>query len=192
MRRKPMLPTLGLALLAAGTAAAGAITPDADTVLYLACDSASFGENLATASDKLTLVKQQNATLQSASSDLATLRDGMNGTDASNGGFVYNASAAVASDWSGATAVCNGDFTFECFVRLDSSVSSSDINGKYLFKHDSAWMIQFDSSGKPVWKNKSWKQNITPGPSRTASGIMWPSWATRTRRRSRAISTTSC
>jgi len=166
MRRKPMLPTLGLALLAAGTAAAGAITPDADTVLYLACDSASFGDNLATASDKLTLVKQQNANLQSASSDLATLRDGMNGTDASNGGFVYNASAAVASEWSGTSAFRHGDFTFECFVRLDSSVSSTDISGKYLVREGDwsqyGWMIQFDANGKPIWKNYNWKQSITP------------------------------
>ena len=162
MKHELMLTTLGAAMIAAGSAFASAIAVDSDTILYLDCDTASFGTNLATASDKLTLVKQQNAKLQSAPTELATLRDGMNGTDAANGGFVYNSSSAVASDWSGATAYCDGDFTFECFVRLDSSVSSSDISGKYLAYHGSAWMIQFDNNGKPVWKNKSWNQNISP------------------------------
>ncbi len=162
MKKTMILFCAGVAFTVGMSAFASAITPDADTILYLDCDTASFGENRATASDKLTLVKQQNAKLQTASAELATLRDGMNGTDAANSGFVYNASSAVAAIWSGAASYCDGDFTFECFVRLDSSVSSNDLFGKYLLRHSGAWMIQFDSDGKPVWKNKSWGQTITP------------------------------
>ena len=155
----------GLALLAAGTAAAGAITPDADTILYLACDSASFGENLATASGSLTLTEQHNAVLRDAPEELATLRDGMAGTDAANGGFVYGqangARAAIASRWSGAAAYCAGDFTFECFIRLDADASLGN-GGQYLIRHPGAWMIQVTGEGVPEWKNKSWGQRLVP------------------------------
>ena len=155
----------GLALLAAGTAAAGAITPDADTILYLACDSASFGDNLATASGSLTLTEQHNAVLRDAPEELATLRDGMAGTDAANGGFVYGqangARAAIASRWSGAAAYCAGDFTFECFIRLDADASLGN-GGQYLIRHPGAWMIQVTGEGVPEWKNKSWGQRLVP------------------------------
>ena len=166
MKHELMLTTFAATMIAASSAFASAIAVDSDTILYLDCDTASFGNNLATASDKLTPTSQKNAVLKTVSDEMATLRDGMNGTDAANGGFVYGMAngsrAALSSVWSGASSYCDGDFTFECFVRLDSSVSSSDVSGKYLLRHSGAWMIQFDSDGKPVWKNKSWKQNISP------------------------------
>lgn len=165
--RTGLAAALGIAALTAGlpSSAGGAMAVDSDAVLHLSCDTASFGANLATADDRLTLIEQRNAVLKAAPEELATLRDGMDGTDESNGGFVYGAwpsgdRAPIAARWSGAASYCDGDFTFECFIRIDADASFE--NGSYVIRHSGAWMIQVSEEGVPVWKNKDWGQNINP------------------------------
>ena len=74
MKHELMLTTFAATMIAASSAFASAIAVDSDTILYLDCDTASFGNNLATASDKLTPTSQKNAVLKTVSDEMATLR----------------------------------------------------------------------------------------------------------------------
>ncbi len=171
IRRKGLAAALGFAALAAGlpSSASGAIAVDSDTVLYVTCDTDyGFGINAATAEDKFTSTFRNNDLLQTEGMVAEAVRDGADGTDVANGGYLYSANG-IAVEWQGASGYCSGDFTFECFVRIDADATSSDLDGNYIVCHPGAWMIQF-ASGLPRLLNPSWK-DIGKPPSSITDGI---------------------
>ena len=172
IRRKGLAAALGFATLAAGlpSSASGAIAVDSDTVLYVTCDTDyGFGINSATAADMFTSTFRYNDILQTEGMVAEAVRDGADGTDVANGGYLYSASG-IAVEWQGASGYCSGDFTFECFVRIDADATSSDLSGNYIVYHPGAWMIQFNSGLLPILKNSSWGELGKP-PSSLADGV---------------------
>lgn len=147
---------LAVSALFGTVAAHGAVNVDADTVLYVTCDAAySFGVNAATAADKFTSTHRSGDLLQTEDTVSEFVRDGLDGVDTANGGYLYSTNG-IAVEWSGASGYCAGDFTFECFVRIDADKVASDLSGNYLVHHPKAWMIQFDGSGRPLLKAGDW------------------------------------
>ena len=135
------------AAIAAATAAHSSIIPDADTILYVNCDTGyKFGENLATAADRLTNLHRKNDVLATENPAGAFVRDGVSGAATANVGYFYSAGGPAAT-WqsNGYTA---GDFTFEIFLRADSDASLS-----YLVNHTGgAWRLQWNGSKQLVFK----------------------------------------
>lgn len=138
------------AAFAAATAAHSSIIPDADTILYVNCDTGyKFGENLATAADRLTNLHRKNDVLATENPAGAFVLDGVSGAATANVGYFYSAGGPAAT-WqsNGYTA---GDFTFEIFLRADSDASLS-----YLVNHTGdAWRLQWNGSKQLVFK-KNW------------------------------------
>ena len=146
------------ALLGALSPAQGSLLVDADTVLYVDCDTNyGFGQNAATATDKFTSTHRGGDYLQTDGKVAAEIRDGVNGVDVANGGYLYSANG-IAVEWQGASGYCSGDFTFECFIRLDADAAAGGLGGNYVVYHPQAWMIQFDADGKgvPSLKKPDW------------------------------------
>ena len=143
------------ALVAAAALAAslahGAIVPDADTILYVNCDTDyKFGENLATAADKLTCLHRKNDRLVTENPVGAYIRNGITGTPTANGGYFYVNGAGPAVTWQ-SNGYTSGDFTFEIFMRADSDASLD-----YLVNHTGgAWRLQYDGNKQLVFK-KNW------------------------------------
>ena len=155
---------MAAALFGALSSAQGALSVDADTVLYVDCDTDyGFGLNAATAADKFVSTNRGGDLLQTDGKVAAQIRDGVNGVDVANGGYLYSASG-IAVEWQGASEYCSGDFTFECFIRLDADAAADGLKGTYVVFHPKAWMIQFDSDGKgiPTLKKADWNPLGTP------------------------------
>lgn len=152
------------ATLVGAVTASGAVNVDADTVLYVTCDADySFGVNVATAADKFTSTYRNNDRLLTEGRVADVVRDGLDGVDSVNGGYLYNKNGeySPAVEWQGASEYCAGDFTFECFIRIDADKGVSGLSGSYIVHHPDAWMIQFDGSGRPVLKTGGWKNLVS-------------------------------
>lgn len=142
------------ALVAAAALAAslahGAIVPDADTILYVNCETAyGFGQNLATAADKLVSKHRKNdGTVLTEASVGSYIRDGITGAPTANGGYYYNDSGPAVT-WQ-SNGYTSGDFTFEIFVRAASNASLG-----YLVNHTGgAWRLQWDNN--KLYLKKNW------------------------------------
>lgn len=84
---KTSISTLITATVFATGLAYGAIVPDAETILYVSCDTDwGFGVNLATATDKLTSLYRKEDRLATGNPVGAFIRDGLSGEATSNGG----------------------------------------------------------------------------------------------------------
>lgn len=155
---------MAAALFGVLSPAQGAFPVDADTVLYVDCDTNyGFGLNAATAADKFVSAHRGGDELQTDGKVAAQVRDGADGADVANGGYLYSA-GGIAVEWQGASGYCSGDFTFECFVRIDADAAADGLKGTYVVCHPKAWMIQFDPNGKgiPQLKTSGWATLGTP------------------------------
>ena len=154
------------ALVAAAALAAslahGAIVPDADTILYVNCETEwGFGQNLATAADKLVNVHRKNdGNVYTENAASSYVRDGVSGTATANGGYLYNGNSSPTASWA-ANNYTEGDFTFEMFFRLDTDIPTSG-DYYYVVDHDGeqAWKIQWDA-GKFYIMNR-WSTIASP------------------------------
>ena len=124
-----------------------ATRPSDEAILLLGCDK--VWENEATAAGRLSTVAVSPASVLTEGAVSATIKDGMNGPGKVNGGYVYSTSN-VSGAWSGAAAYTSGDFTYECFIRVDPSSSMS-----YLACHAGAWMLQINGN-RVVLKDNGW------------------------------------
>lgn len=152
------------ATLVGAVTASGAVNVDADTVLYVTCDADySFGVNAATAADRFTSTYRNNDFLLTEGRVADAVRDGLDGVDTANGGYLYNKDGepSPAVEWQGASGYCAGDFTFECFIRIDADKGVSGLSGNYIVYHPKAWMIQFDSTGRPILKAGGWTNLVS-------------------------------
>lgn len=150
---------MSAATLVGAVTASGAVNVDADTVLYVTCDADySFGVNAATAADRFTSTYRNNDFLLTEGRVADAVRDGLDGVDTTNVGYLYNKNgeSSPAVEWQGASGYCAGDFTFECFIRIDADTGVSGLSGNYIVHHPNAWMIQFDGTGRPVLKTGGW------------------------------------
>ena len=143
---KRLIPSLLVTVITA-SAALASIVPDADTILYVNCETAyGFGQNLATAADKLVSVHRKNdGTVYTAGAASSYVRDGVSGTATSNGGYLYNGNSSPTVSWA-ANNYTDGDFTFEMFFRFDADIPTSG-DYYYVVDHDGeqAWKIQWDA-----------------------------------------------
>ena len=155
---------VSVATLVGAVTASGAVNVDADTVLYVTCDADySFGVNAATAADKFTSTYRNNDLFLTEGRVADVVRDGLDGVDMANGGYLYNKNGedSPAVEWQGASGYCAGDFTFECFIRIDADKGVSGLSGNYIVHHPMAWMIQFDSTGCPILKTGGWTNLVS-------------------------------
>ena len=151
---KRLIPSLLVTVITA-SAALASIVPDADTILYVNCETAyGFGQNLATAADKLVSVHRKNdGNVYTENAASSYVRDGVDGAATANGGYLYNGNSSPTVSWA-ANNYTEGDFTFEMFFRLDADIPTSG-DYYYVVDHDGeqAWKIQWDS-GKFYIMNK--------------------------------------
>ena len=150
MQTKTSISTLVAAVALATGVAHGAIVPDADTILYVNCETAyGFGQNLATAADKLVYKHRKNdGTVLTEDSVGSYIRDGITGAPTVNGGYYYN-DGGPAVTWQ-SNGYTSGDFTFEIFVRAASNASLG-----YLVNHTGgAWRLQWDNN--KLYLKKNW------------------------------------
>lgn len=147
---KRLIPSLLVTVITA-SAALASIVPDADTILYVNCETANgFGQNLATATDKLVSKYRKNdGTVLTEDSVGSCIRDGITGEPIVNGGYFYHDSGPAVT-WQ-SNGYTSGDFTFELFVRAASNASLG-----YLVNHTGgAWRLQWNGSKQLVFK-KNW------------------------------------
>ena len=150
-----------------------AIMPDADTILYVSGDTDyGLGSNSATAEDKLSCRYSKNDRLVTDGAVGAKILDGMEGDETDNGGFLCDTNdKGMSAEFAGASSYIAGDFTFECFLRLDVN-GVIDGNYGYIARHGNAWMLGFyNANGEPVLYDKSWK--VLARPNRTIKDGQW-------------------